>query len=131
MAFYQKLDGIIQKQNSLVCVGLDSDIAKIPVHLQSDKTPQFTFNKAIIDATHDLACAYKPNSAFYEARGVEGIIELKMTCDYIRQNFPESSMKHGLWVECYACRASIGMFEPGMASGLAVNNKPFFFQGPN
>ena len=89
MAFYQKLDGIIQKQNSLVCVGLDSEISKIPAHLQSDKTPQFTFNKAIIDATHDLVCAYKPNSAFYEARGVDGIAELKMTCDYIRQSHPE------------------------------------------
>ena len=89
MTFYQKLDAIVQKQNSLVCVGLDSDVAKIPAHLQSDKTPQFTFNKAIVDATHDLVCAYKPNSAFYEARGAEGISELKMTCDYIRQNFPE------------------------------------------
>ena len=89
MTFYQKLDAIVEKQNSLVCVGLDSDIAKIPVHLQSDKTPQFTFNKAIVDATHDLVCAYKPNSAFYEARGVDGIAELKMTCDYIRQSHPE------------------------------------------
>src|SRR3989344_4460101 len=89
MTFYQKLDAIVEKQNSLVCVGLDSDLAKIPVHLQSDKTPQVAFNKAIIDATHDLVCAYKPNSAFYEARGVDGIAELKMTCDYIRQSHPE------------------------------------------
>src|SRR3989344_119068 len=89
MAFYQKLDGIIQKQNSLVCVGLDSDIAKIPVHLKNDKTPQFTFNKAIVDATNDLVCAYKPNSAFYEARGAQGITELKMTCDYIREKYSE------------------------------------------
>ena len=89
MMFYQKLDSIVEKQNSLVCVGLDCDLAKIPAHLQSDKTLQFTFNKAIIDATHDLVCAYKPNSAFYEARGVDGIAELKMTCDYIRKKYPE------------------------------------------
>ena len=89
MTFRQKIDAIVQKQNSLVCVGLDSDVAKIPAHLQSDKTPQFTFNKAIVDATHDLVCAYKPNSSFYEARGAEGITELKMTCDYLKEKYPE------------------------------------------
>ncbi len=85
----QKLDAIVKKNNSLVCVGLDSDIRKIPQRLQEDKTPQFTFNKSIIDATHDLVCAYKPNSAFYEARGAEGIRELKMTCDYLRVTYPD------------------------------------------
>lgn len=89
MTFYQKLDTVVGKNNSLLCVGLDSEIAKIPSHLQSDKTPQFTFNKAIIDATHDLVCAYKPNSAFYEARGTAGIEELKLTCDYLREKYPE------------------------------------------
>lgn len=89
MTFYKKLDDIIAKNNSLVCVGLDSEITKLPKHFKSDKTPQFTFNKAIIDATHDLVCAYKPNSAFYEARGVQGITELKMTCDYIRETYPQ------------------------------------------
>lgn len=82
MTFYQKLDAIVQKQNSLVCVGLDSDASKIT-------GSQFSFNKAIIDATHDLVCAYKPNSAFYEARGTEGIAELKKTCDYIREKFSD------------------------------------------
>ncbi len=84
MTFQQKLDTAVKKNDSLVCVGLDSDIRKLPKHLEREKYPQFTFNKAIIDATHDLVCAYKPNSAFYEARGVEGIAELKMTCDYLR-----------------------------------------------
>lgn len=89
MTFQQKLDAIVEKQHSLLCVGLDSDLSKIPSHLQNDKTPQFTFNKAIIDATHDLVCAYKPNSAFYESRGDEGITELKMTCDYLYENYPD------------------------------------------
>jgi orotidine-5'-phosphate decarboxylase len=89
MTFQQKLDAIIVKNNSLVCVGLDSDFSKIPVHLQKEKFPQFSFNKDIINATHDLVCAYKPNSAFYESKGDKGIAELKMTCDYLKNNYPE------------------------------------------
>ncbi len=78
MMFIQKLNTVVAKHDSLVCVGLDSDVDH-----------QFVFNKAIIDATHDLVCAYKPNSAFYEARGVNGIKELKMTCDYLREKHPD------------------------------------------
>lgn len=89
MTFYQKLNAVVAKNNTLLCVGLDSDVAKIPHNLKSDTTPQFTFNRAIIDATHDLVCAYKPNSAFYEARGAQGIAELKMTCDYLRKAYPD------------------------------------------
>jgi len=89
MNIYKKLNEIINKNNSLVCVGLDSAIEKIPSHLQSEKYPQFTFNKAIIDATADIVCAYKPNSAFYEARGEKGMKELKMTFDYIHCNHPD------------------------------------------
>ncbi len=70
-------------------MGLDSELEKIPGPLRADKTPQFSFNKAIIEATHDLVCAFKPGSAFYEARGTQGIAELKMTCDYIREKYPE------------------------------------------
>ena len=77
MTFAQKLDNIVDKNNSLLCVGLDSNF------------PQFAFNKHIIDLTHDLVCAYKPNSAFYEARGADGVAELKMTCDYIREHHPD------------------------------------------
>ncbi|HWY79350.1 MAG TPA: orotidine-5'-phosphate decarboxylase [Candidatus Sulfotelmatobacter sp.] len=88
MAFQSKLDAIIQKNNSLVCVGLDSDISKIPESFQQKEHLQFEFNKAIIDATVDLVCCYKPNSAFYEARGDLGIKELKMTCDYIKGIYP-------------------------------------------
>lgn len=89
MNFNQKLDQIIEKNNSLVCVGLDSDLDKLPESIKTQANQQFEFNKKIIDATHDLVCSYKPNSAFYEARGEQGIKELKMTCDYINQNFPE------------------------------------------
>lgn len=89
MTFHEKLDKIIKKNNSLVCVGLDSDINKIPDFIRNGKHPQSTFNKAIIEATHDLVCAYKPNTAFYEQRGFPGIEALKMTCEYIREKYPE------------------------------------------
>ena len=89
MTFYNKLSVIMKKQTSLLCVGLDSDISKLPKVVRKNKYPQLTFNKKIIDATHDLVCAYKPNSAFYEARGEQGITELKMTCDYLRKKYPD------------------------------------------
>jgi orotidine-5'-phosphate decarboxylase len=87
--FTDKLAYSIKKSNSLLCVGLDSDIDKIPAHLKPAKVPQFEFNKAIIDSTHDLVCAYKPNSAFYESRGATGISELKITCDYLHKAYPD------------------------------------------
>ncbi|OGK51584.1 orotidine 5'-phosphate decarboxylase [Candidatus Roizmanbacteria bacterium RIFCSPLOWO2_01_FULL_41_22] len=89
MTFQEKLDKITKKNNSLLCVGLDTDLKKILTHLQGRENAQFEFNRAIIDATHDLVCAYKPNSAFYEADGQEGIKQLKLTCDYLRQKHPE------------------------------------------
>jgi orotidine-5'-phosphate decarboxylase len=87
--FHQKLSTIVKKQNSLVCVGLDSDLRRLPLFIKNKTNPQFLFNKAIIDNTHDLVCAYKPNSAFYEALGDFGIKQLKMTCDYLLKNYPE------------------------------------------
>lgn len=89
MNFQEKLDKIIVKNNSLVSVGLDSDFNKLPESVKQKENPQFEFNKAIIDATHDLVCDYKPNSAFYEARGEKGMRELKMTFDYLNENYPE------------------------------------------
>lgn len=89
MNFREKLDFISKKNNSLLCVGLDSDIEKIPESIRVQEHPQFTFNKKIIDATAQYVCAYKPNSAFYEARGIEGIYELRMTCEYIQKAYPE------------------------------------------
>lgn len=87
MDFNQKLQNAVQKNNSLLCVGLDPDFEKLPEFIKSKDNPQFEFNKAIIDATHDLVCVYKPNPAFYEARGDRGVRELKMTCDYIRKTY--------------------------------------------
>ena len=89
MNFQHKLTAIVQKNNSLVCVGLDSDISKLPETIKKTENPQYEFNKAIIDATHDLVCAYKPNTAFYEALGDEGITQLKLTCDYLHEKYPE------------------------------------------
>jgi orotidine-5'-phosphate decarboxylase len=84
MDFKTKLSAAWAKNNSLLCVGLDPDTTKLPAGLG-----QFEFNKAIIDATADLVCAYKPNSAFYEARGAAGIEELKQTCDYLHEHHPD------------------------------------------
>lgn len=87
--FREKLEAIVKKNNSLLCVGLDSDIQKIPKHILKLDHPQTTFNKGIIDETADLVCAFKPNTAFYESRGLPGIEALKRTCDYIREVYPE------------------------------------------
>ena len=70
-------------------MGLDSDMSKLPERIRTGPHPQATFNKAIVYATQGLVCAYKPNVAFYEARGTEGIEDLKMTCDYIKAHYPE------------------------------------------
>ena len=72
-----------------MCVGLDTDVSKIPAHLLSEEDPVFEFNKQIIDATHDLCIAYKPNMAFYETEGVKGWISLEKTINYINQNYPD------------------------------------------
>lgn len=77
-----------KKINSLLCVGLDSDFAKIPKRFLKLKFPQFEFNKYIIKETHKYAAAFKANSAFYEARGDKGIRELKMTIDYLNKSHP-------------------------------------------
>ncbi len=84
MEFVAKLAKTAAANNSLVCVGLDSNVAKLPAHL-SGTDRMFEFNKAIIDATKDLVCVYKPNSAFYEAEGPAGIQQLKKTVDYIHE----------------------------------------------
>lgn len=87
MDFLKKLESCWDANDSLLCVGLDPIIDRLPKHLLESKTPFFDFNKAIIDATADLVCAFKPNSAFYEALGAAGITELKQTCDYIRETY--------------------------------------------
>src|SRR5258708_21204927 len=89
MNFQEKITNIIKQNNSLVCVGFDTDINKLPESVKRKQNPQFEYNKAIIDATHDLVCCYKPNPAFYESLGDRGVKELKMTCDYLRETYPE------------------------------------------
>lgn len=85
----QKLIQQIEKKKSMLCVGLDVDLDKIPKHLLKLEDPIFEFNKAIIDATQAYCIAYKPNIAFYEAYGVKGWKALKRTIDYINENYPE------------------------------------------
>lgn len=86
--FQSKLQHSVSSNNSLLCIGLDSNPGKLPAHLRKQAEPQFAFNKAIIDATADLVCAYKPNSAFYEGAGAQGIAELQKTCQYILETYP-------------------------------------------
>ena len=79
----------IFKKKSFLCVGLDTDISKIPAHLLKEEDPIYSFNKAIIDATAPYCVAYKPNLAFYEAHGIKGIIAFEKTLTYIRERYPE------------------------------------------
>lgn len=85
----QQLHEQILLKKSFLCVGLDPDLTKIPPHLLETEDPIFEFNKAIIDATHDLAVGYKPNTAFFEAYGLKGWLSLQKTINYINENFPE------------------------------------------
>lgn len=79
----------ISSKKSFLCIGLDVDLAKIPQHLLALEDPIFEFNKAIIDATHDLCVSYKPNTAFYEAYGIKGWQALQKTIAYINAKHPE------------------------------------------
>lgn len=79
----------IKRKKSFLCVGLDTDIKKIPAHLLKEEDPIFAFNKAIVNATAPYCVAYKPNLAFYESTGVAGMIALEKTVAYIRENYPD------------------------------------------
>ncbi len=79
----------IHLKKSFLCIGLDVDLEKIPPHLLNQEDPIFAFNKAIIDATHHLCVAYKPNTAFYEAYGIKGWKSLEKTIKYINEKHPE------------------------------------------
>lgn len=92
----QELFDQIQQKRSFLCVGLDTDINKIPSHLRSEKNPILTFNKQVIDATADLAVAYKPNIAFYESLGPSGWETLAQTLEYIpKEHFTIADAKRG------------------------------------
>ena len=79
----------IRKKGSFLCVGLDTDLKKIPRHLLAEEDSVFTFNKEVIDATAPYCVAYKPNLAFYESLGVKGQESLEKTVKYLRENYPE------------------------------------------
>ena len=89
MIDYNQLFEQIKKKKYFLCVGLVSVIAKIPQHIFSAEDPVFEFNKAIIDATAEVAIAYKPNIAFYESRGLAGWKSLENTVKYIKTNYPD------------------------------------------
>ena len=88
MNFIDKLGGASKRNDSLLCIGLDPSMEKIPTFLHAAKDPIFEFNKRIIDATKDLVVAYKPNLAFYEAEGPEGLKSLMKTIEYIPASIP-------------------------------------------
>lgn len=85
----QELINQIKEKKSFLCIGLDVDLNKIPKFLLKEDDPIFAFNKAIIDATHHLCVAYKPNTAFYEAYGLKGWKALKKTINYLNEKYPE------------------------------------------
>lgn len=85
----QQLVEVIKQRKTFLCVGLDTDIKKIPAHLLTAEDPIFDFNKAIIDATAPFCMAFKPNLAFYESLGVKGWVAFEKTIKYIKANYPQ------------------------------------------
>ena len=108
----------IIKKRSFLCVGLDSEIEKIPSFLLTKKDPVFEFNKRIIDATHKYSVAYKPNVAFYECYGSKGWISLEATVRYIKENYPD------IFVIADAKRGDIGNSSRMYAKAF-LENMPF------
>ena len=93
---HTELVSIIRKNKSVLCVGLDTDLDKIPKHLLNEEDPAFAFNKAIIDATKDYTVAYKINTAFYEAQGIQGWTTMQKTLEYIPKDiFTIADAKRG------------------------------------
>jgi len=86
---FQEIKSQIDKKETLLCIGLDPDLDEMPQHLLMNDDPLFDFCKEIIDATHDLAIAYKPNTAFFEAGGYKGWRSLEKVAKYIKENYPE------------------------------------------
>lgn len=101
-----------KKINSLLCVGLDADISKIPERFFKLEFPQFEFNKWIIKETHEYVAAFKSNIAFYEAHGDKGIKELKMTMEFLQKNYPD------IFTICDCKRADIGNTNQGYVDSL-------------
>lgn len=102
----------VEQAKTMVCVGLDSNIERLPQSFLEKEQPQLEFNKWIIDQTEQNVCAYKPNLAFYEARGEQGWQELKLTLDYLHQNYPQ------IFVIADAKRADIGSTNQGYVRAI-------------
>jgi orotidine-5'-phosphate decarboxylase len=107
-----KYNSRAQNVNSLLCVGLDPDFEKLPENFKTMAFPQFGFNKYIIDQTAEFVSAYKPNMAFYEARGEQGWAELKMTVEYLSKNHPD------IFTICDAKRGDIGNTNNGYVKAI-------------
>jgi orotidine-5'-phosphate decarboxylase len=108
----EKYNTRVDRVGSLVCVGLDSDYERLPQRFLMESHPQFEFNRWIIDQTHEYVSAYKPNIAFYEARGQLGLSELKMTMDYLSENHPD------ILTICDAKRGDIGSTNTGYVTAI-------------
>jgi orotidine-5'-phosphate decarboxylase len=108
----------IVRKRSFLCVGLDSEIEKIPSFLLKEKDPVFEFNKRIIDATSQFTVAYKPNVAFYECYGAKGWLSLESTVRYIRENYPD------IFLIADAKRGDIGNTSKMYAKAF-LENMPF------
>lgn len=112
MSMIERYNKRAEQTNSLLCVGLDSNRAKLPEAFLVEEYPQYAFNKSIIDQTHPFTVAYKPNLAFYEARGEAGIKELRMTLNYLRLEHPD------IFTIADAKRADIGSTSEAYASAI-------------
>lgn len=108
----KKYESRVEDSNSLLCVGLDADPARIPAQFSDDPHPQFAFNRWIIDQTAPYAAAYKPNMAFYEGRGADGWHDLQLTVDYLRENYPD------MLTICDAKRADISTTNDGYVKAI-------------
>jgi orotidine-5'-phosphate decarboxylase len=102
MTILGKFEARVQVANTLLCVGLDPEMERLPVRFQKADNPFFEFSKWTIEQTHPFTAAYKPNVAFFEARGLEGIHELDLTMEYLRTQHP------GIVTICDAKRGDIG-----------------------
>lgn len=107
-----KLNERVSAVDSLVCLGLDSDLARLPERFKREAHPQFAFNRWIIDQTHPYVSVVKPNIAFYEARGDAGMYELKLTVEYLQQNHPD------ILTICDAKRGDIGSTNEGYVTAI-------------
>lgn len=111
-AVMQKFERRAEAVGSLLCVGLDPELDRIPARFRDEEWPLFAFNRWIIEQTHPYAASYKPNMAFYEARGTQGLTELELTMEYLRSEHPD------VFTICDAKRGDIGNTNRGYAISI-------------